>query len=305
MARLTDIASELIRRATRMVYVMPQLAKRACSSAESKQSFHDYSKRPLENYRYFKDLRDDLESRGVIVEDITVDVHHFEQWLQMFPELLAHYQHYQDVFIQKCLEHYHSYQFLNLGSAETFIDVAAAGSPYAEVLSKRSNADYYCLDLCDPPGIHGNCIGADAGDTKLPDDYADAIALHCAYECLMGDADIRFTKEAARILKPGGSFLIAPLYLDATYFIATSPYCNQREIIVDQGALKVWRDDSYQVSFSRHYSPDGFYRRIFSQLPENLAGKVFFVKNLPDLMAHFKGQRIYCYFLFFAQKVKD
>ncbi len=78
-----------------------------------------------------------------------------------------------------------------------------------------------------PEGIHGINIGADAADTNLPGAFASAMSAQCAYEAFAGDADIRFVGEAARILDHGGRYAIIPLYLDDTYFIATSPYCSQ------------------------------------------------------------------------------
>ena len=116
----------------------------------------------------------------------------------------------------------------------------------------------YRLDLAYPAGIHGIDIGSDAGDTKLPDAFATVLSAQCAYECFMGDADIRFIKEAARILKSKGKYGIVPLYLDNDYYISTSPYCNQKEVVIEAEAKKVWRDDAFKVPFSRHYSPNPF-----------------------------------------------
>jgi len=39
----------------------------------------------------------------------------------------------------------------------------------------------------------------------LPDGFASVLSLQCAYECFMGDADIRFVEEAGRFwIKNGG-----------------------------------------------------------------------------------------------------
>ena len=64
---------------------------------------------------------------------------------------------------------------------------------------------------------------------------------------------------------------------------------------------KVWRDDSYKISFSRHYSPEAFYERIYKIIPENLGAKVYFIQNLPDVMKYYRGQRIYCYFMLYCE----
>ena len=118
----------------------------------------------------------------------------------------------------------------------------------------------------------------------------------------MGDADVRFVHEAARILKPGGRYVIVPLYLDNTYFNSTSPYGYQDGVVIDSGALKVWRDDPYIVPFARHYSPESFVERVYSHIPNDMTGTVYFISNLPDVWKAFEGQRIYCYFLFRCTK---
>jgi hypothetical protein len=236
------------------------------------------------------------------VEDIYIDVQDFRKWLQAYPEIDAAYSKLKDVHIEKCLEHYLSFTLLGLSSTDTFIDIAAAGSPFSALLHRHLGLKAYRLDLSYPKGIHGHDIGANAGETGLPDEFATAMAVHCAYECFMGDADVRFVYEAARILKPGGKYIILPLYLDKSYFVSTSPYCNQQEVIIDSGAMRLWRDDSYKLPFARHYSPESFAERIYSLIPSSMNGTVYFVRNLPVVSQSFVGQQIYCYFVFLCSK---
>jgi hypothetical protein len=154
-----------------------------------------------------------------------------------------------------------------------------------------------------PEGIHEVNIGADAGNTKLPDGFASVLSAQCAFECFMGDADIRFVSEATRILNEKGRYGIVPLYLDNTYFVATSPYCNQQDIVIESEAKKVWRDDRFKAPFSRHYSPESFWERIYSQIPESMTGKVLYFRNLPEVMKHYPGQRIYSFFMFYCERL--
>jgi len=296
------IAQRVERACEQKLALVPQLVDFANSLPEKKQSYHDRSRNPLEEYSYFCALRARLVELGVKVEDSIVDIVDFERWLEEYSELTANYMGLGDVMVQKCLEHYLSFRYLNLSAEDVFLDVAAAGSPFVDILSKRLAINAYRLDLSYPEGVHGRNIGADAGDTKLPTSFASAMALHCAFECFMGDNDIRFVKEASRVLKPGGRCVILPLYLDETYFVATSPYCNQDEVVIDSGALKLWRDDGYHVPFSRHYSPQSFMERIYSALPDDLESTLYFVRNLPEVMQHFSGQRVYCYFVFCCEK---
>ena len=204
-----------------------------------------------------------------------------------------------DVFVEKCLEHYLAFRQLKISNDDVYIDIAASGSPWADILNKRGIRSYR-LDLGYPEGIHGINIGADAGNTKLPDRFCSVMSAQCAYECFMGDADVRFVSEAARILDKKGRYGIIPLYLEDTYFVATSPYCNQQNVKIEGEARRIWRDDEYKVPFSRHYSPEYFKERIYSSIPDSMRGKILYFRNLTDVMRHYPGQRIYCLFMFYS-----
>jgi ubiquinone/menaquinone biosynthesis C-methylase UbiE len=126
---------------------------------------------------------------------------------------------------------------LNINENDLYIDVAAAGSPWAGTLNKKG-INSYRLDLTYPKGMHGINIGADASHTELPDEFASVLSLQCSYEHFMGDADIRFLKESSRILNKSGRYAIIPLYIDDTYFVATSPFLNQAKITIEKEAKK-------------------------------------------------------------------
>lgn len=281
--------------------LVPSLVDFYNSPPENKQSYYDHTKTPLESYQYYCNLKNGLIENGIPVEDINVSIDDFQAWLKKFPVIYDSYKSSGDTWIEKCLEHYLSYHFLKLTGKDVFIDIAAYSSPYARMLIKQ-NIESYRLDMSYPAGIKGINIGADASDTKLPDNFASALALHCAYECFMGDADKGFIKEASRILNVNGRYIILPLYIDQEYFISTSPFCDQGKVKIDPGARKVWRDDAFKMPFSRHYSPKVFADRIFSKIPGDMQGKIMFIKNLPDLMSEYPDQLIYCYFIFYCCK---
>jgi hypothetical protein len=289
----------------RLSYLVPQLVEYNSSSGEMCQSHHDHTKDPLGNYQLFLSLKERLTQKSVVVEESTIDIEDFKKWLQNNPELSAVYKRWGDVYIEKCLEHYLSYKYLDLNEDDIFIDVAASTSPYADLLRTQKKIKSYRLDLVYPDGINGYDIGADASNTGLPESFASSLAVHCAFEMFMGDADINFAKEASRILDNEGRFVILPLYLDDSYFIATSPYCNQDEINFDKGAIKVWRDDKYKIPFSRQYSPEAFSERIFNSIPKDMEGKVYFFSNIPELMKEFQDQRIYCFYMLYVKKMSS
>ena len=322
--RISNILRGIVRNEIENVLpILPQLTEFQNSAKEDRQSFYDHTKDPLESISFHEGLKDRLISTGVPVDSISIDIHDFERWLNDFPEIRRHYVKMGDVFMEKCLEHYLAFKHLNISSGDIYIDIASSGSPWAGILNKRGRGKTavrgqkfevrerrkaqkglraYRLDLSFPKGINGTDIGADAGDTKLPNGFASVLSLQCAYECFMGDADIDFIKEANRILNENGRYGIAPLYLADIHFVSTSPYCNQAEVIIEPEARKVWRDDEYREPFSRHYSPESFAERIVSMIPCGMVGKILFFKNLADMMRHYTGQRIYCFFMFQCEK---
>ncbi|NER07305.1 MAG: hypothetical protein F6K17_34420, partial [Okeania sp. SIO3C4] len=204
----------------------------------SQQERHKYYDRT----RNYPVLRERFIEAKVPVEDRQIDLEDFEKWLEEFPEINQFYSGWSDVHIEKCLEHYLTYKFLDISKKDVHIDVAACSSIWANILIQHGIAAYR-LDLTYPLGINGNQIGADAGNTKLPSGFASTMSLHCAYETFEGDADIRFIHEAKRVLTEKGRLAIIPLYTDKTYFIMSSPYADLSEIELDSGAIRVWRED--------------------------------------------------------------
>lgn len=296
------IQTEVTNQLDKFLPILPQLIDFYNSSPKERQSFYDHTKTPTQNIAYYENLKNQFIELGIPVEERNIDIDDFKKWLDEFSKLKIFYSQAGDVFIEKCLEHYLSYIVLDIAKNDVYIDIAAAGSPWAEILKeKNSELITYRLDLSYPPGIHGINIGANAGKTFLPDGFASVLSAQCAYECFMGESDIQFLKEARRILMDGGRFGIIPLYIDDTYYIASSPYCDQRDILFDSGAKKIWRDDNYREPFSRHYSPMSFKSRIWTAIPEGIEAKIIFFKNLNEITECFPGQRIYCYFMFYCK----
>ena len=278
-----------------------QLRAFAASPPRQRQRFRDHTQDPAGNVALFQAVRDELPGLGVRVEDSRIDAEDFERWLAAWPEIADFYRPYGQFAMEKCLEHYLTTREAAPQPGEALVDVAASGSPYAGALNARG-VDAYCLDLSYPPGVSGRRIGADATQSGLPDAFADVLTLHCAYECFMGDADTRLLAEAARILKPGGRLVVAPLYLEDSFFNVTSPRCDQARVAIDPGAERVWRDDPWDEPFARHYSAAAFVERVWSRLPRGLNGTVLFFPDVSQLMRRYPGQLIYCFFALRCQK---
>ena len=242
-----------------------------------------------------------FEKLGLPVEKIEINVQDFESWMKVNPTIVDFYSKSGDVQIEKTLEHYLSWKYLNITASDLVIDVAAAGSPFAEVL-RQKKIRAYRQDLVYPVGVNGYEIGGDAGNMPIPDQFADVLTLHCAFECFQGDADVKFAQNVSRILAKGGRVGIVPLYIDTIPFVKTSPWCDKRKIQAESEAHWLWRDDQYKAPFSRHYSPESFVERIVSVIPP-ISGRVIFFTNLKQLAKLYDQQRIYCHFMFKGEKL--
>ena len=246
------------------------------------------------------DLIRRLMAANITVEKFQVDVEDFVAWLEDFRDIYDSYSPLGDVAIEKCLEHYLSFKVLQLQQGQVYIDIAASASSWADCLRERG-AEAYSLDLKYPEGIHGNRIGANAAATGLPAGSVDAMSLQCAFETFKGDFDKLFIRESNRILRDGGKVVITPLYLDTQHFILSGKNVDISEAPLDEGAIRVWREDDYDEDFSRHYSPEALASRISSDL-EGMSAKVLYIDNLDRLRERFPGQRIYCDFTLYLAK---
>lgn len=265
------------------------------------QTEFDHTKNPRGNLEFYAHCADRLETAGVKVERFRLDVDHLDNWLAENSELVRHYQASGAARTEKCLEHYLTANFCDLKLGMTVIDVAAGSSPWAGLLRQQS-MEAFRLDLSYPPGVRHADIGADATDTSLPDGFTDAMLLHCAYECFQGDADVRLISEATRLLTPGGTLAVTPLYIDDIHFVLTHPECPLAKGAIEPEAKVLVRDDPWKVPFSRHYSPESFTRRVFSALPECMDGRVVYIENMEDAMDRWADQLLYAFFTFVAQK---
>lgn len=247
-----------------------------------------------------QELAQRFRKAGIPVEECEISIQGFDTWQKAYPELVNFYRNSADVHIEKLLEHYLTLTYLHVQPSDIFIDVAAAKSPLASILREKGIRAYR-QDLIYAHGIHGYDIGGDAAEIPVQNDFADVLALHCAFECFQGEADFRFARAVPRILKKHGRIGIVPLYVDTIHFVQTSPFCDRRAIQVEPEAKWIWRDDQWREPFSRHYSPESFSARILSNMI-SLKHTIVFFTNIDELVRHYDGQRIYCHFMFKGEK---
>lgn len=186
-----------------MRQIIPQFIEYQNSAPEDRQSYYDHIKIPKSSRGYYETLKSSFLKLGLPVEEKTINLEDFIQWKNKKQKFTLFYESLGDVYIEKCLEHYVSYKYLSISENNVYIYIAASSSPWAGYLRSHYNIDAYRLDLSYPEGIHKYDIGADAGKTGLSDHFADVLSAQCAFECFMGDADIRFVQESGRILKGG------------------------------------------------------------------------------------------------------
>jgi len=238
----------------------------------------------------YEKIRSDMENAGFNVIPYRIDVANFYKWLSKADFPKKYIDSYGPKFVEKALEHYLGTKLLELGRKDVLIDVAAAHSPWFEIAERMYGCKAYALDLSFPKGINGKKIGADATAMPLPDGFATKMTLHCAYEMFEGDADSRLIPEAERVLVLGGKMVILPLYMHNFYFADSSPWADRRGLEY-QGAVRVWRDDGYNVRFSRKYSVDVFIERVVKQIG-SLSLIIYFIENEKEV-----DQNCYCKFV--------
>lgn len=161
---------------------------------------------------------------------------------------------------EKILEHQVSWDLLETPQGGTVIDVASCRSHFPSIV-RAAGRRCIAQDLSYPHGLRGDVLGGDAAAMDLPDAFADSMTLHCSFEHFEGDADTRFVREAARVLKPGGRVAIQPLYVHQDYFVLSDPYGPEGIGPIDEGAYFI-AAFGYSNRFGRHYDPQAFVRRV-------------------------------------------
>jgi SAM-dependent methyltransferase len=162
---------------------------------------------------------------------------------------------------QKLLEYFVSLDLLSVRPSDLVIDVASEWSIFPDVLRELSAATVYRQDLIYPPGINGNRVGGSAARMPVAGEFADKLVLHNAFEHFERSADFDFIAEAWRVLKPGGTLCILPLFVSDEYTILTDPLVDRRGIVWDEGA-RVVEVPGWHNRFGRFYDASALRRRV-------------------------------------------
>lgn len=185
-------------------------------------------------------------------------------------------------FPEKSLEHYLAAKLLQLGPDDVYIDVASQHSPAVQIYHKLYGCKTYRQDMSYPAGISGDMIGGDAGAMPVPDGFATKMGLHCSFEHFEGDSDIRFIREAGRVLQPGGKVCILPLYLSCRYAIQTDPAVLPESGIEFEPDAVLYCARGYRSRHGRFYDVPHFISRVKDNL-NGLQLTIYSVRNAQEV----------------------
>jgi glycosyltransferase involved in cell wall biosynthesis/SAM-dependent methyltransferase len=218
-----------------------------------------------------------LRQLGIEVVDYIVDIDEYKQFFQD-AEYIKNFPQYNFSLPEKSLEHYLAVEFLKFNSSDVYIEVGSEADVASKIYPHLYGVSSYVHSSAYPSGINKNMIGGTVTNLPLPDGFATKMAVH-TFCSLEEDADMGFIKEAARVLKPGGSVCILPLYLFDEYAVQTDPVTA-----ISTGGVKFEEDAIVYCSLGWGHRHARFYdpQHLFDRICRNLNGlklKVYRIKN--------------------------
>ena len=196
--------------------------------ADALNAYQQIAERPKNR---FAGVIEALSAGGVVgSEDMSIDGDKFAAY-QHANDYKTNFPKYWDqfgrpgVWERKQLEHFLSIELMAPYKDGTYIDVAAAGSPVADVIASQYGARAYRQDIRWPAGVDEELrrIGSNANAIPLADASVDGIVTHNAIEHFEEHFDRGFMIEAARLLKPGGVVCIIPFVPNIPGYSVTAP----------------------------------------------------------------------------------
>ncbi|MBI4442860.1 MAG: hypothetical protein HY649_05735 [Acidobacteria bacterium] len=237
----------------------------------------------------YAEIRKQLLQNGFTLSDFTVDVADYKNYLRdaeyhLYPDYCA-WDH-PILPYEKTMEHYLAARLLELSAGDVYVDVGSGNSPAAEIYQRLYGVRAYRQDQSYTEGIHGNQIGGEAGNMPVADGFATKMALHCSLDNFENDSDIRFFREANRVLRSRGKICVLPLYLFTTYAIQTDPAVLPKRGInknFDSDAV-LYCNKGWGNRYGRAYDVPQFIKRIRGNLGD-LRLRIYEITNAKEVDA--------------------
>jgi SAM-dependent methyltransferase len=212
-----------------------------------------------------------------------IDIPAFRAWRKRADFERRHPAYYPENLEEKSLEHFVTAQLAGLRRGRVVVEVDSHSDASAEVHERVHGCKVLRQSRAFAPGRHGRHVGGDPARMDLPEDFADAITLHCAFEHFEGDGDSAFIREAERVLKPGGVLVIAPLYLAQHYACLTfPPLVSEGDAPPFEDGMRIHALRHWRNRFGRFYDLGHFVERVWHHRG-SLDGRVLVVENFRDV----------------------
>jgi hypothetical protein len=185
----------------------------------------------------------------------------------------------------KIVEYFVSLELTPIGRNDVVIDVASEYSVFPEMIRELFGASAFRQDLIYPAGVRGDRIGGNAAKIDVDRDFATRLMLHNSFEHFEGDADTGFIREAWRLLRPGGTVCIVPLFVTSSHTVLTDPVVDQRGVEWDAEG-RVVSIIGYRNRFGRFYSPETLQRRVLEPATQcGFRPTIHHVSNIRELQS--------------------
>ena len=257
-------------------------------------------------------IEEGLHSHGNTLKTLTISREDFQEFKDRLPFPSYYFSHDAVLRNEKLLEHFIAYEMCNLQDAVSasasanakdflYLDVAGSGSPWVQVLNDNG-INAVSIDL--QPSASFRHLEfyrkMDATKTDFEPASVDGISLQCAYEMFIGDNDRLLVDECVRILKPGGSVVIVPLYMH-THYCGYSTLEYYGKGFADPGATEYIRLGIPGVPFSRKYDVEKLNERVISRAEQQGMTCVLYALQDKDSL----GEGVYCHFVLKMTKALD